>query len=191
MDPDLDPATRDQIRSISAETNRLIRLTSNLLYMAFADTGRQPDFRPVDVDVLCLEVVRQLKDLKPDVNLTLGNEDQVTIMGDRDLLKQMLLNLVENGLKYTQSGGRVSLSIHQDTDSVRIQVADTGQGIPTESLAHIFERFYRAPGSAGRGGAGIGLSLVQWIAQSHRGRVDVESQPGRGTTFTVVPPLGS
>jgi signal transduction histidine kinase len=107
MSDSLDTETRAQLEHMSAETGRLIRLTTNLLYMASADSGRQAERRPVELDVVCLEVYRQVKDLRADVGVR--NEDQLTVMGDRDLLKQMLLNLAENAVKYSQREGSVTL----------------------------------------------------------------------------------
>lgn len=190
LDPALDGDVRQEIEQLSAETGRMMRLTSNLLSLAQAEAGRQIERRPVDLDLICLEVYQQARTLHPGVRLRLGHEDQVTVSGDRDLLKQLILNLVENGLKYTPEGGTVTLSLFQMADSALVEVADTGPGITPEHRERIFERFYRAPVGGGRltGGAGIGLSVVQWIAEQHGGRIDVESRPGHGSTFKVILP---
>jgi len=185
MDDQLDPETRGLLERMSSEVGRLIRLTSNLLYLASADIGREPERRPVELDVVCLEVLRQGRDLRPDVNLRLEHEDQVTVMGDRDQLKQMVLNLVENGVKYTPSGGDVTLSLYKTDSLARVVVADTGPGIPPEVVPHIFERFYRGR----KGGTGLGLAIADRIVRSHGGRIDVKSEVGRGSTFTVTMPL--
>jgi signal transduction histidine kinase len=191
MDDRLDSETRVQVERMSAEVGRLIRLTSNLLYMAHADAGRELHRRPVELDTLCLEVYRQAKDLRPEVKLRLGHEDQVTVQGDPDLLKQLLLNLVDNGLKYTPDGGQVVLSLFRDADRARVVVEDTGSGIPPDNLPHIFDRLYRVPSSRGRGsgGAGIGLAISLWIARAHGGDIVVDSEVGRGSVFTLELPL--
>lgn len=193
MHEDLGTEEREQLERMSMEVGRLIRLTSNLLYLAHVDAGRGIDRRPVAMDDLCLEVYRQAKDLRPEVRLRLGGEDQVTLMGDRDLLKQLVLNLVDNGLKYTPPGGEVTLSLYADGSWARIVVEDTGPGIPPEDLPHIFDRYYRGAGSGGRGGsgAGIGLAITEWVARAHGGRIEVASEAGKGSTFTVHLPLDS
>ena len=189
MSPGLDAETRADFERMQAEVGRLIRLTANLLYLASADTGRQPERRPVELDVLCLEVYRQSRDLRSDVKLNLAHEDQVTVVGDRDLLKQMLLNLVENGVKFSSAGGKVDLALYRDDHNALIVVKDTGPGIPPEALPHIFKRFYRAGDRARAGGTGLGLAIADWIVRSHGGEIKVESDVGRGSTFTVRLPL--
>ncbi|HEU4759984.1 MAG TPA: ATP-binding protein [Dehalococcoidia bacterium] len=191
MREDLDEQTRQQLERMSGETARLIRLTTNLLYLAMADAGRELDRRPVELDVLCLDVCRLMRDLRPEVKLRLGNEDQVTVTGDRDLLKQMLLNLVENGMKYTPAGGTVTLSLYLDESRARIVVEDTGRGLSPEELSRVFQRFYRGGDSGKRGsaGAGIGLAIVDWIVRAHGGEIGVESEVGKGSRFTVLLPM--
>jgi two-component system OmpR family sensor kinase len=191
MDPNLPADVRAQLERISAETGRLIRLAANLLYLAQADTGKQGVMAPVELDLLCLEVVQQARALKPGVRLRLGDEDQVTVLGDRDLLKQLLLNLVENGLTYTPAGGQVTLSLSREGDHAAIRVTDTGVGIAPDDLPHIFERFYRAESGRRRaaGGAGVGLAIVDWVTRLHGGTIEVASELGKGSTFTVRLPL--
>jgi len=190
MDEALDAETRSHLERMSAEVGRMIRLASNLLYLAHAETGRIPDSRPVELDVLCLEVYRQMKDLRPDIRFRLGHEDQVTVQGDRDLLKQAVLNLVDNSLKYTPAGGGVTLSLYHDAGQARIEVKDTGPGISPEQIPLIFKRFYRAGGDRRTtGGAGIGLAISDWIARAHGGEIQVSSELGKGSTFTVVLPV--
>lgn len=193
MDDRLDQETREQLERMAAEAARLTRLTNNLLYMASADVGREVERRPVDLDVLCLEVYRQTQHLRGDVVVKLGKEDQVTVLGDQDLLKQLILNLVENGVKYVPAGGKVTLSLYQIDKEAQIVVEDNGPGIDPEVLPHIFERFYRGGDHAGggaKGGIGLGLAIADWIARSHGGRIQVESEVGRGSTFRVTLPVG-
>jgi len=176
---------------MSSEVARLIRLTSNLLYLAHAEAGREIARRPVELDALCLEVVHQARALREDVSVRLDNEAQVTVLGDRDLLKQLVLNLVDNAIKYSPTNGDVSVSLFEMGDTVQIVVADRGPGIPPEQLEQIFERFYRVSGAQSRtvGGAGIGLAISRWIAQAHGGDIRVESDVGAGSRFIVVLPL--
>lgn len=191
LDPALEGEVRLQIEQLAAETGRLMRLTSNLLALAQSEVGRKLHRADVDLDVVLLEVYQQARTLKPGVRLRLGNEDQVTVQGDGDLLKQLVLNLIENAMKYTPDGGSVTLSLCAEAGWARIVVTDTGPGVSAADLPHIFERFYRAPAGGGRvaGGAGIGLSVARWIATEHGGSIDVESAPGEGASFVIRLPL--
>jgi heavy metal sensor kinase len=182
-----DPGLRaEALQAIGDESGRMRRLVNDLLLLAQADAGLALYKQPVEMDTLLLEVYRQAQMMSKGVAVRLGAEDQALVMGDPDRLRQLLLNLVDNALKYTPPGGEVTLKLGRDDGWVQVSVADTGVGIAPEDLPHIFDRFYRADPSRTRpGGSGLGLSIVQWIAQAHGGHVDVESQPGKGSTFTV------
>jgi signal transduction histidine kinase len=148
----------------------------------------------VELDTLLLEVYHEAQVLAGGVQLLIGEIDQAEVMGDRDRLKQLLLNLVSNGLKFTPEGGRVSLGLARAASGwARLVVSDTGAGIPPDELPHIFERFYRVDKARARsqGGAGLGLAIAQRIAQVHGGRIEAASDgaTGRGSTFSVWLPL--
>ena len=108
-------------------------------------------------------------------------------MGDEFRLRQMLLNLIDNAVKYTPEGGRIWLSLEREGGYAKISVRDTGIGIPKEEVPKIFERFYRVDKARSRrmGGSGLGLSIVKWIVEAHKGRIEVESELGKGSCFTV------
>lgn len=184
-------ARREAIRAIEAEIGAMSRLVADLLLLAQADAGVKLEFRPVELDTLLLDVYRQAQTLAQGVKVKLGEEDQALVMGDPDRLRQLLLNLVDNALKYTPAGGEVTLSLQREPGWVCIAVSDTGIGIPPEDLPHIFERFYRSDKARtrGKGGTGLGLAIAKWIAEAHNGRITVESAPNRGSTFTVWLPL--
>lgn len=182
-----DPESLDAVQS---ETDRMIRLVGDLLVLSRAESGTLPlAHEPVEVDTLLLEVFQQGRILaQGKVGISVGFLDQAVVIGDRDRLKQLLLNLVANAVQYTPSGGSVVLSLRIVEDCVHLTVADTGPGIPPADLPHIFDRFYRSEKSRSRiatGGAGLGLSIAQWIAQGHGGRIEVASELGKGTTFSV------
>jgi signal transduction histidine kinase len=187
MDRNLDSASREHCERMSNEVSRLIRLTTNLLYMAGADAGREPERRLLELDVVCREVLRQGRDLRPDVKLTIGREDQVTVMADRDQVKQMVLNLVENAVKYTPAGGQVTVSVYRNGADAYVRVEDTGPGIPADILPNIFRRFYRGNQRGMMGGTGLGLAIAERIARSHGGSIDVWSE-GEGQRVHGKPP---
>ena len=191
MDKNLEADARSQLEKMSSEVGRLIRLTSNLLYLAHAEAGRDIVRRPVELDALCLEVIYQARTLRSDVTVRLGHEEQVTVSGDRDLLKQLVLNLVDNAIKYSPDDSEVTVSLFQQIDLAEIVVADRGPGIPADQIGKIFERFYRVSDNQSRtvGGAGIGLAISRWIAQVHGGDIRAESDVGNGSRFVVTLPL--
>lgn len=185
-----DPAMRDEaLRSIADETVRMRRLVDDLLLLAQADSGLELYRQPVEMDTLLLDVYRQAQVMAQGVTVRLGAEDQAMVFGDSDRLRQLLLNLVDNALKYTSTGvGEVTLTLRRAGGWVQVAVEDNGVGIASEELPHIFERFYRTDISRfrhGSGGAGLGLAIAKSIAEAHGGKIDVQSQPGKGSIFTV------
>jgi signal transduction histidine kinase len=125
------------------------------------------------------------------VNLLLKEVDQVCVLGDEDRLKQLILILVDNAIKYTPAGGAVDLSLSKENGTALIEVSDTGVGIPEEDLPLIFDRFYRVDKARSRdlGGSGLGLSIAKWIAQAHGGGIRVQSSFGEGSKFFVTLPV--
>ena len=119
--------------------------------------------------------------------------DAVFVQGDADWLKRLVLNLLDNAIKFTPHGGRVVIDVSRAGQMARLAVHDTGGGIDPGVKPHIFERFFRADPSRSRGieGVGLGLSLAKWIVDRHHGRIEVDSQPGQGSTFTVSLPLAA
>ena len=120
--------------------------------------------------------------------------DQVVVLGDADRLKQLILNLVDNAMKYTPAGGSVTLSLSKANSTANIEVSDSGVGIPAEDLPRIFDRFYRVDKARSRnlGGSGLGLSIAKWIVRAHGGEIRVESEVGVGSRFWVsLPALSS
>ncbi|HNK63025.1 MAG TPA: HAMP domain-containing sensor histidine kinase [Anaerolineales bacterium] len=183
-------ADEESLNSIDQEAGRLTRLVGGLLMLAQADSGKLAlNFAPVELDLLLTEVFTEMRVLAGNrVRVHLNDIDQAIVNGDRDRLKQVFLNLVSNAIQYTPSGGEVFLSLSVLGEQARVIVRDTGPGIPSEDLPHIFERFYRAEKSRTRqkaGGFGLGLSITKWIVEHHGGNIKVESKEGNGTTFVI------
>jgi two-component system OmpR family sensor kinase len=182
------------LHSIELEVDRLARLVEDLLILAQAESGKLPmDRRRVEFDTLLLEVFSQAHVLAGErVSLEIGKIDQVLVCGDRDRLKQVVLNLVANAIKYTKEGGAVTVNLSKEEGKAKFSVKDSGVGISAEDLPHVFERFYRGDKSRSRskeGGFGLGLSIAYWIIRNHGGEIEVKSRPRKGSTFTVLLPL--
>jgi len=184
----------ESLSSIDQEAGRLTRLVGGLLMLAQAESGKLPlNFQPVGLDMLVTEVFQEMHIIAGGkVHVHLSEIDQLQVNGDRDRLKQVLINLVANAIQYTPEGGEVFMSLTRVGDQARIICQDTGPGIPSEDLPHIFERFYRAEKSRTRGkatGFGLGLSITKWIVEHHNGHIEVDSKEGQGTTFAIWLPL--
>lgn len=184
------------LKSALEEIDRIALLVEGLLLLARADAGvLRMDRQPVDLAQLVEEVYGQTKVLADThaLALRLGPVEPVSTQGDHERLRRLLLNLVDNGIKYTPSGGEVTLALRRDGESASLRVSDTGIGLTHEEQERIFQRFYRGSeaSSSGKGGAGLGLCIARSIAEAHGGSIQVESAPGRGSTFTVVLPLSS
>lgn len=184
----------ESLTSIDQEAGRLTRLVGGLLMLAQAESGRLTlNIKMVELDLLLTEVFQEMSVLaRNKVHVHLNDIDQCHVNGDRDRLKQVLINLAANAIQYTPQGGDVFLSLEKIGEQARIICRDTGPGIPAEDLPHIFERFYRAEKSRTRGkasGFGLGLSIAHWIIEHHGGRIEVESKEGKGTTFAIWLPV--
>ena len=180
--------------SIDQESNRLTRLVGDLLLLAQAETGRLPlQKNCLELDSLLFEVLQEMHIFSNGkVKIRLTEIDQIQILGDRDRLKQVFINLISNAIQYTPKDGEVSLSLAKEKKKARVIIRDTGPGIPAEDLPHIFERFYRTEKSRTRSkasGFGLGLSIAYWIIKNHTGEIKVDSTEGEGTAFTILLPL--
>ena len=179
---------------IKDEAEQLSRIVEDLFILA-----RQPFDTPaimrerVSLDKVVGECARaaQVLAARKDLKLTVNANKQISLMGDDELLQRMILNLLDNAVKYTSAGGEVYLDLVAHNGVAHIAVTDTGIGIPEKDQPHIFDRFYRVDKARSRamGGAGLGLSIAHWIAEAHGGTISVESQTGRGSAFTVELPI--
>ncbi len=178
------------------EINRMSRIVEDLLTLSRADMGELTMEREeIELSALAREVWQDLQLLarKKRIQLRFMDNGVTRVEGDSLFLRQLILNLTENGLKYTRQGGEVTVKVKGDRDQgvVRLLVTDTGVGIPQKDLKRIFDRFYRVDRARSRetGGTGLGLSICQWIAHAHAGQIAVESRVGKGSTFTVTLPM--
>jgi signal transduction histidine kinase len=190
---DLDPETRQEVAAEAAEeAERMSRLVADLLYLTREEHAERGPSEPIRLDRLVDEVVDRLQQVAPDHEVRLGHADPVTVLGNRDRLHQLVTNLVENGIRYTPAGGHVTVDVHRiGTTLARLEVVDDGIGIAPEHLPRVFDRFYRVDPARARatGGTGLGLAIVRRVAESHGGTVEAASEPGVGSTFTVILPV--
>jgi signal transduction histidine kinase len=189
-DPLRDPEEQEQLLAdMAAETERLTRLVADLLLLAQADAGQHLPLVPTELGIVVQDAFRAARFLRPGVELRLGQMASTSVAGDADRLKQLLLILLDNALKYTPLGGRVTISAEPcdrtGIAGVTICVSDTGPGIPIEEQPRIFERFYRGDPARRSDGVGLGLAIAHWIVDEHHGALDLESAPGQGSTFAV------
>jgi signal transduction histidine kinase len=191
----MDCTDEEAMESIENEVDRLTRLVGDLLLLAQAESGKLPlDYRMVELDTLLLDVLGQMQVLAEDqLELRLGDFDQVQVCGDQDRLKQVIFNLIGNAIKYTPNGGEVVVDLGKVENRAKLSVSDNGPGIPQEDLPYIFERFYRGEKSRTRSkdgkGFGLGLSIAYWIVRNHGGTIEVTSKEEEGTKFSVWLPL--
>jgi heavy metal sensor kinase len=183
---DIEPRLAGQLEEI----DKLKRLIDQLLTLARADAGEiRLERAPVDVGELSGAISDQLELVAQAKRVTLRCEaaDRVIVHGDRSWLERLLLNLLDNAIKFTPEGGAVGIRVSRDGAMARIEVRDTGVGMSRDQLPHVFERFYRADPSRSSSteGVGLGLSLAKWIVDRHGGTIDATSEPGHGSTFTV------
>lgn len=209
-EPDIEPQQHQQLQVIERLTRRLGKLVDDLLFLARQDSGMvQPQLVPVALDALLVDVIEEQKAIAVSQNLRLCLDildpptaaDAFTLCGDSDQLARLFTNLVSNAVQYTPAGGQINVELRQLPKNKRhpapisfnlqVQVKDTGIGIATVALPHLFDRFYRAdPARTHRSasGSGLGLAIAKAIVENHHGNIRIDSEPHQGTTVTVTLP---
>jgi heavy metal sensor kinase len=185
---------QDLLGSLAEQCDQLSTLVNELLLLAQADAGQVAIRRePVDLTALAVETAELYEPLAGDqgISLTCVGSKPVVILGDRDRLRQLLSNLVDNAIKFTKTGGHVKIDTSTEGPNASVVVADTGCGIPADRLPHIFDRFYRVDAARSGDGFGLGLSICAWIAAAHHGTINVVESSPRGTTFAVILPTAN
>lgn len=185
---------KDFLHIIYKESDRLSKLIDDLLDLSKIESGKMKmEFKPVELKPIVLRVTDILKKFALDksTRIEIDIPDGLPkLLGDENRVTQALINLVDNAIKYTPENGSVKISGSTQDGFVKIDIEDTGIGIPKKDLPRIFERFYRVDKARSRelGGTGLGLSIVKHIAQAHGGDVHVASTPGKGSIFSFVIP---
>ncbi|MBV8223181.1 MAG: HAMP domain-containing histidine kinase, partial [Candidatus Eremiobacteraeota bacterium] len=182
---------REGLEAIRAESAQMARVINAMLTLAKTDTGTALEVEPLDLRAVVTDVANTLRPRAAEKGLTLDARcsGDTYVLGEPGLLRQLVVNLTENAIKFTSSGG-VTISTSAQNSHARIDVSDTGSGIPADALPHIFERFYRADPAHSRSieGTGLGLAVVRSIVRAHGGDVSVKSAIGEGTTISVTLP---
>lgn len=188
---------REALQILADESKRLKRIVEDLFTLARADAGQYPlSYADFYLDELAAECAKNVRTLAAAKQITLACEPggEALISADEALLRRLVFNLLDNAIKYTPSGGSVSLRVEERGEVYHLSVADSGPGIPTNLQSRIFERFFRVDKARSRkeqdggGGAGLGLSIGAWIASAHKGSLDLTSSTSEGSTFTAILP---
>ena len=192
-----DPTTERQfLETILANARRMQRLVDDLLDLARIESGRwQPDLAAIDLADVAAELVAECAARGDDLGVTIATDigpGADTLLADAEGVRLVLRNLIDNALRYTSAGGRITVRSRVAEEGVSLQVEDTGSGIPREHLSRVFERFYRVDPSRSRaeGGTGLGLAIVRHTVEAHGGRVGIESELGTGTRVSAWFPGG-
>jgi signal transduction histidine kinase len=186
-----DPEVKESLRRIAREVHRLVRTTDDLLLNAQLESNPELTRQAINLRELLEEVVADVWTLSENLELDLPASEDILISGDHELLKQMVLNIVDNAIKYTPKGGKIKLSLGQANGWAILEVSDSGIGIPTHDLPHVMEPFYRSELSrkSATRGTGLGLAIVKRVVELYDGQVEIQSQEGAGTTVKVHLPL--
>jgi two-component system OmpR family sensor kinase len=194
MDPGTGEEAGRRLASQLEEIDKLKHLIDQVLVLARAEAGEIPlKAEPLDLCTLTAALVDLLEPIgdAKGIAVECGRMDTAVVSGDSEWLKRLVLNLLDNAIKFTPAGGRVFVDVAREASSACLSVRDTGIGISAAAQPHVFERFFRADPARSPDieGVGLGLSLARWIVERHHGLIEVESRPGHGSTFTVHLPL--
>ena len=182
---------REALQVILIESKKMGQIITQLLTLTRGDLNRyKAEMENIDLGIICEEVVGEMKDIAQKVRVKLMYEgvERLIIKADQALITRLLINLIENAIKYNHEEGWVKVILSSRENYAEIKVVDNGVGISKEHIPHIFDRFYRVNEARSRDGTGLGLSIVKWIVDLHKGEIKVNSELNKGTTFTVILP---
>jgi signal transduction histidine kinase len=190
------PAQRERLGSVLDEVQRLARIVDGLTLLTKADAGLATlERQPVQLDQLVRECFEDAAILAEPakVRVELLRREPVVVMGDWGRLRQLLLNLTDNAIKYNRPDGRVTLALWRADGDAALEITNTGEGIPADLQPRVFDRFVRGDGARSKAGdgCGLGLTIVRWIVQAHGGTIELTSRPGETTTVSVRLPLAA
>jgi len=175
------------------ELDRFSEIVDNLIILARFDNSQMPiEIKKVNIALIVGEVLKAAKAAAAEKDIVISSflQDAIVLDGDEERLKKLFANLVDNAIKHTHRNGSVTVAAHREKDLVSIMVSDTGIGIPEDELSYVFDRFYQVNRSRSlKNGFGLGLSVAKSIAESHKGKITVESQLGKGSVFAVTLPI--
>jgi two-component system, OmpR family, sensor histidine kinase ArlS len=186
---------RQSLETVSHEVNFMTGVIDKLLLLARSENSKDQPLvaEPIDLNRLVDEITSALSPLAEEKQLDVRviTHADLNVKGDRIKIRQLFLNILENAIKYTPHGGNILIKCERSAGSAVVSIKDSGIGIPEEHLPHIFQRFYRVDKARSRdqGGTGLGLAIAKSIAESHGGRIEVESQAGQGSNFRVILPV--
>jgi two-component system OmpR family sensor kinase len=185
---------RQVLESSLEEIDRMTRIVDDLLFLSRADMGEiRMERRPVELDALVADIQRQAVVLGQEggIDVLIKSLEPATVLGDEFRLRELVLNLVENAVKYSRPGGKVEMDLTAEGGNVRFSITDEGIGIPPEAQDRIFDRFFRTDLARAHcpKGTGLGLAICKWIAEVHHGRIEVQSELGKGSRFMLFLPL--
>jgi two-component system sensor histidine kinase ArlS len=182
---------QESVDAIKGEADSMHELIEKLLFLARNDSGKIAATKePTNLQQLFEDIAEESKMIAPDRNFPIRLYSSMTLNADRKMLKQMLRNLIDNGIKFTKPGGIISLTAMNAGGNIRIVVEDDGTGIPPEEIGRIFDRFYRVDKARAKenGGSGLGLAIVKSIVDAHGGDINIDSEPGKGTRISILLP---
>jgi heavy metal sensor kinase len=187
---------RKSLETISQESDYMSSVIGKLLFLARSDAGKeQLTFEDVELKGLITGLASNIEALAQDkgIKFAVDAHEELMVSGDKVKLRQLFINILENAVRYTPTAGHISVSLVKQESNAVVSISDTGIGIPPEHLPHIFERFYRVDKARARadGGVGLGLAIAKIITESHKGKIEVESELGKGTTFRISIPVKS
>jgi len=179
------------LEDIRNEAIRMSKLVSDLLSLTRADAGQTHQKNVINLSAIATEVMGEIESWNKAIRVEVQIKDHIKIWGDKDLIKQILIIIVENAINYTPVNGKILVTVTEEEEQAVIRIQDTGIGIQPEEMAFIFERFYRSEAARRKSpdGTGLGLSIAKWIIDEHQGRIEIESIPEEGTEFVVFLPL--